>query len=159
MSLRPHRSLNDHFSGHLVAVYRSGVDGRLRRWRFWVESPVTTKFYICPADQNSNKIKIEKLSLVTGDRTHNLHLPRLAYIPLVHPCASHRRNKLYICMNHYCTERLAIFFHHQNPTSSSWETVIQISDPDINPDHAQLWTRSSYDRYLSTHQISSKSDQ
>ena len=62
--------------------------------------------------------KIEKLSAVTGDRTHNLHLPSLAYIPLVHPCASHRRNKLYICMNHYCTEKLAIFSHYQNPTSS-----------------------------------------
>ena len=47
----------------------------------------------------------------------------------------------------------------QNPTSSSWETVIRISDPDFNPDHAQLWTRSSYDHYLPTHQISSKSDQ
>ena len=62
-------------------------------------------------------------------------------------------------MNHYCTERLAIFSHYQKPTSSSWETVIRISDPDFNPDHAQLWTRSSYDHYLPTHQISSKSDQ
>ena len=160
MSLRPHRFINDHFSGHLVAVYSSGADGRLRRWRFWVESPVTTKFHNCPADQNSNKkYKIEKLSVVTGDRTHNLHLPRLAYIPPVHPCASHRRNKLYICMNHYCTERLAIFSHYQNPTCSLWETLIRISDPDFNPDHTQLGTRSSYDHYLPTHQISSKSDQ
>ena len=47
----------------------------------------------------------------------------------------------------------------QNPPSSSWETVIRISDPDFNPVHAQLWTRSSYDLYLPTHQISSKSDQ
>ena len=44
-------------------------------------------------------------------------------------------------------------------TITSWETVIRISDPDFNPDHAQLWTRSSYDHYLPTHQISSKSDQ
>ena len=62
-------------------------------------------------------------------------------------------------MNHYCIERLAIFSHNQNPTSSSWETVIRIAYPDFNPDHAQLWTRSSYDHYLPTQQISSKSDQ
>ena len=31
----------------------------------------------------------------------------------------------------------------KNLTSSSWETVIRISDLDFNPDHAQLWTRSS----------------
>ena len=119
----------------------------------------TRIFIIVPRIRTATKYKIEKLSVVTGDRTHNLHLPRLTYIPLVHPCASHRRNKLYNCMSHYCTERLAIFFHYQNPTSSSWETVIRISDPDFNPDHAQLWTRSSYDHYLPTHQISSKSDQ
>ena len=34
-----------------------------------------------------------------------------------------------------------------------------MSDPDFNPDHAQIWTRSSYDHYLPTHQISPKSDQ
>ena len=112
-----------------------------------------------PRIRTVSKYEIEKLSVVTGDRTHNLHLPRLANIPLVHLCASHRRNKLYICMNHYCTEKLAIFSHYHNPTSSSWETVIRISDPDFNPDHAQLWTRSSYDHYLPTHQNSSKSDQ
>ena len=116
-------------------------------------------FIIVPRIRTKTKYKIEKVSDFNGDRTHNLHLPRLTYIPLVHPCASHRRNKLYKCMSHYCTERLAIFSHYQNPTSSSWETVIRISDPDLNPDHAQLWTRSSYDHYLPTHQISSKSDQ
>ena len=35
---------------------------------------------------------------------------------------------------------------------------VRISNPDLNPDHAQLWTRSSFDHYLPTHQISSKSD-
>ena len=69
-------------------------------------------FIIVPRIRTVTKYKIEKLSFVTGDRTHNLS--RLAYIPLVHPCASHRRNKLYICMNHYCTERLAIISHYQN---------------------------------------------
>ena len=112
-------------------------------------------FIIVPRIRTVTKYKIEKLSVVTGDRSHNLHLPRLAYIPFVHPCASHRRKKLYICMNHYCTERLAIISHYQNPTCSLWETLIRISDPD----HAQLWTRSSYDHYFPTHQISSKSDQ
>ena len=115
-------------------------------------------FITVPRIRTVTKYKIEKLSVVTCDRTHNLHLPRLAYIPLVHRCASHRRNKLYVCMNHYCTEILAIISHYQNPTSSSWETVIRRSDPDSNPDNAQLWTRSSYDHYLPTHQISSKSD-
>ena len=113
---------------------------------------------IVPRIRTVTKYKIEKLSFVTGDRTHNLHLPRLPYIPIVHASAIHRRNKLYICMNHYCTERLAIFSHYQKPTCSLWETLIRISDPDFNPDHAQLWTRSSYDNYLPTHQISSKSD-
>ena len=116
-------------------------------------------FIIVPRIRTVTKYKIEKLSVITGYRTHNLHLPRLAHIPLLHLCSSHRRNKLYICMNHYCTEKLAIFSHYQNPTSSSWETVIRISDPDFNPDYAQIWTRSSYDHYLPTHQISSKSDQ
>ena len=55
------------------------------------------------------------------------------------------------------TSLLTIF--HQNPTNSLSETVIRISDPDFNPDHAQLWTRCSYGHYLPTHQISSKSDQ
>ena len=87
-------------------------------------------FIIVPRIRTVTNYKIEKLSVVTVDRTHNLLLPRLPYIPLVHPCSSHRRNKLYISMNHYCTERLAIFSHYQNPTSSSWETVIRISDPD-----------------------------
>ena len=32
--------------------------------------------------------------------------------------------------------------HYQNPTSSSWETVIRISDLNFVPDHAQLWTQS-----------------
>ena len=159
MSLRLHRFINDHFSGHIEGVYSSGADGRLRRWRFWVESRWQRNFIIVPRIRTVTKYKIEKLSVVNGDRTHNLHLPRLAYIPLIHPSAMHRLNKLYICMNHYCTERLAVFSHYQNPTSSSWETVIRISDPDFNPDHAQLWTRSSYDHYLPTHQISSKSDQ
>ena len=143
--LRPHRFINDHFSGHLVAVYSIGEDWRLRRWRLWVESPVSMKFYKCPRIRTVTKYKIEKFSVVTGDRTHNLHLPRVEYIPLVNPCARHRRNKLYLCMKHYCTERLAIFSHSQNPTSSSWQTVIRISDPDFNPDHAQHWTQSSYD--------------
>ena len=31
VSLRPHRFVNDHFFGHLVVVYSSGADGRLRR--------------------------------------------------------------------------------------------------------------------------------
>ena len=44
-----------------MAVYSSGANGRLRRWRFWVESAVTTKFYNCPADQNSNKIQNWKI--------------------------------------------------------------------------------------------------
>ena len=114
---------------------------------------------IVPRIRTVTKFKIEKLSVTTGDRTHNLHLPRLACIPLLHPCSIHRRNKLYICMNHYCTERLAIFSHCQNPTSRSWETVIRISVPDFNPDYAQLWTRYSYDHYLPTHQISPKLDQ
>ena len=95
-------------------------------------------FIIVPRIRTVTKYKIEKLSVVTGDRTQNLHLPRLAYTPLLHPSASHRLNELYICMNHYCTERLAIFSHYQKPTSSSWETVIRISDPDFNPDYAQL---------------------
>ena len=48
---------------------------------------------------------------------------------------------------------------HENPTSSSCETVIRILDPDFNQDHAQPWTRSSYDHYLPTHEVSSKLDQ
>ena len=76
-------------------------------------------FIIVPRIRTVTKYKNEKISVVTGDRTDNLHLPRLAYIPLVQPCASHRRNKLYKCMNHHCIERLAIFSHYQNPTSSS----------------------------------------
>ena len=35
---------------------------------------------------------------------------------------------------------------------------VRISNPDLNPDDAQIWTRSSYNHYLPTHQISSKSD-
>ena len=53
-------------------------------------------FIIVSRIRTVTKNKIEKLFVVTGDRTHNLNLPRLAYIPLVHPCASRRRNKLYI---------------------------------------------------------------
>ena len=139
-----------------TAVVQTGVSGDEDcglnpRWE--------RNFIIVPRIRTLTKFKIEKLSVITGDRTRNLHLPRLAYIPLLHLCASHRRNKLYISMNHYCTERLTIFSHYQNPTSSSWETVIRISDPDFNPDYTQIWTRSSYDHYLPTHQISSKSDQ
>ena len=63
-------------------------------------------FIIFPRIRTVTKYKIEKLSVITGDRTHNLHLPRLPYIPLLHSCAIHLRNKLYKCMNHYCTERL-----------------------------------------------------
>ena len=66
VSLRPHRFVNDHFFGHLVVVYSSGADGRLRRWRFRVESPVTTKFYNCPADHNSNKKKLKNCLLLPG---------------------------------------------------------------------------------------------
>ena len=133
MSLRPHRFINDYFSGHLVAVYSSGADGRLRRWR--LDSGLNPRwprnFIIVPRNRTVTKytvvkLKIEKLSVVTGDRTHNLHLPRLAYIPLVHLCASYCRNKLYICMNHYCTEGLAIFSHYQNPTCS-----LRNIDPDL----------------------------
>ena len=147
MTLSPHKFLNNHFSGHLVAVVQTGdsgdEDSELNpRW--------TRNFIIVPRIRTVTKYKSEKLSVVTGDRTHKLHFPRLAYIPLIHPCASHCRNKLYKCMNHYCTERLAIFSHYQNPASSSWEPVIRISDPDLNPDHAQLWTRSSYDHYFPT---------
>ena len=47
----------------------------------------------------------------------------------------------------------------KKPTSSSWETVIRISDPYFNPDHPQLWTQSSYDHHIPTHQISWKSGQ
>ena len=59
----------------------------------------------------------------------------------------------------YADSIVSCLIVHQNPTNSSWETVIRIPYPDFNPDHAPLWTRSSYDHYLPTHQISSKSDQ
>ena len=94
--LGPHRFINDHFSVHVVAAYSSGPEGRLRRWGFCVEYRWPRNFIIVPRIRTVTKYKIEKLSVVTGDRTHNLHLPRLAYIPLVHLWASHRRNKLYI---------------------------------------------------------------
>ena len=38
-------------------------------------------------------------------------------------------------------------------------TFFNVNKWNWNPDHAQLCTRSSYDHYLPTHQISSKSDQ
>ena len=82
-------------------------------------------FITVPRIRTVTKYKIVKLSVVTGDRTHNLHLPRLAYIPLVHPCTSHCRNKFYICMNHYCTERY-IF-----PISKSDLWLMRNIDPDL----------------------------
>ena len=48
-----------------MAVYSSGAVGRLWRWRFCVESPVTTKFYNCPADQLQN-IKLKNYLLSPG---------------------------------------------------------------------------------------------
>ena len=42
-------------------------------------------FIIVPRIRTVTKHKIEKISVVTGNHSHNLHLPRLAYIPLVHP--------------------------------------------------------------------------
>ena len=159
VSSRPHRFINDHSLVMLwqcTAVVQTGDSGD----EDYVLNPRWPRnFIIVPRIRTVTKNKIEKLSVVTGDRPHKLHLPRLANIPLLHPCATHRWDKLYIRMNHYCTERLAIFSHYQNPTYSLWEKLIRISDPDFNPDHAQLWTRSPYDHYLPTHQISSKSDQ